>query len=155
ARPLNLARRHGRPCSMSQRGLEAFGTWDIHPPQRSRPYRRCPRADGCDFRCRALPVRFEFPDREIVDRLPQTDRGLSRRDAFAPCRPAPGDFQEHGHACLSAGTIAISAYGQLTTKEEFGRVRCRWKLKSWIMATSNWSRASLFWGETAAGPAGS
>ena len=102
ARPRRLARRHGAARALPERRLEAFGTWHLHPSQRSP--RTSPissttrsRSSAPNAACSARIFRSKSSGPAIA--TSSTPIAPLRR-GFA--RTARRDFRDHRHARLSA-----------------------------------------------------
>ncbi len=100
-----LAQRHAAPCGAAEYRFEALGARHLHPQERSGAYRRDRARDHRYFRPGALPVRLEFPGREIMDRLCRSDRGVPERDRAARRKGRARRVPRHGGKSLSAQLI--------------------------------------------------
>ncbi len=125
-----------------ERRLKAFRARHLHPPQRSRAYRRCPCRHRGDLRCRALPVRLQFSDRKALDQLSRPRRRLPHGCGAASRRAARRHFQQQP-PCAFIGLGLRRTRSAMTNRESGRETRCRWKSRSWTMAISSWNRA--FW----------
>ena len=135
-----MARRDASSRRLPKRGVETLRTRHVHPQKRPRSYRGVGARNRRAVRRDTLPVRLEFPGREIVDTVFGSGGGVPPRAQAVRRRDVARGASRHGGESLSAQShsgeetmaleIKILDYGDIELESSFlvlgrdcGRIR--------------------------------